>query len=349
MRKKKVSCTVLYNLTGPDEFEQYREIDPATLPFTPEYPIDVNTALEEYEAVVRALETEGFDVRLHNLEDNWTQFQQLIQSSDPDVIFNMVELFNGNPQLEAAITGLFELCGIPYTGSTPFTLALCQRKGLTKHILTNQGISTPHFRILRTSKVPRRHGLRYPIIVKPTREDASLGVEPASVVYDYAQLCERAAAVFERFKQPVLVEEFIEGLELHVAILGNDQPEVLPILEYDFSELPEDHPPIITYDVKWNPLNLAYHQVHVQCPADLPAAVARKVKKLAILAYQATYCRDYARVDVRLSKDEKPYVLEVNPNPDLTEGVSFMEAAEKAGLTFQQTLRKIVEFALARG
>jgi D-alanine-D-alanine ligase len=124
---------------------------------------------------------------------------------------------------------------------------------------------------------------------------------------------------------------------------------VLPIIEFDFSSLPEEHPAIITYNVKWNPLDLAYHRVHDVCPAPLSKRVEAKVRKLALNAYEVSGCRDYARIDMRLTESQVPYVLEVNPNPDLTEGVSFMKSAERAGLSFSQTLRKIVDFALARG
>jgi len=348
MGAKKTSCTILYNLVGEDEFEHLRRVDPSTLPFEPEYPIDVKTAVEEYAEIAKALKDEGFKVELCNLEDNLARVQQFFSCEAPDVIFNLVELFGGDPGLESAVTGVFDLCGIPYTGATPFTLALCQRKVLTKHILRSRRIATPKFKLLRSSAIPKRHDLRYPIMVKPASEDASLGVEAASVVYDFTQLSARVSEVYERFEQPVLIEEFIEGREFHVSVFGNRPPAVLPILEYDFSALPENHPPIITYDVKWNPLTLAYHSVHSRCPAELTRKVEGDIKSAALQAYAATYCRDYARVDVRLSKEGRPYVLEVNPNPDLTEGVSFMESAEKAGLSFSQTLKQIVEFALAR-
>jgi D-alanine-D-alanine ligase len=159
----------------------------------------------------------------------------------------------------------------------------------------------------------------------------------------------RVKELFEEFEPPILVEEFIAGKELHVSILGNSPPQVLPVIEFDFSALPDNHPAIITYNVKWNPLDQAYHQVHSICPARLPAGIEHAVKEQALRAYQATSCRDYARVDMRLADSGTPYVLEVNPNPDLTESVSFMQSAEKSGLTFAQTLARIAEFALARG
>jgi D-alanine-D-alanine ligase len=167
-------------------------------------------------------------------------------------------------------------------------------------------------------------------------------------VHDQEKLHERIAFTYETYGAPVLVEEFIEGRELHIAVLGNDPPQALPILEYELSDLPPHLPRIISYAGKWDPLQEEYHRLHTTCPAKLSRAVARRVREAALAAYQLTQCRDYARIDARLSKDSKVYILEVNPNPDLTENVSYMESAAKAGMTFGQALRKIVDMAMAR-
>jgi len=348
MAGKKTSVIVLYNQVGEDEYEKIRTTDPASLDFTPVYDIDVATVLEEYQAIVMALKSEGFRVAAVNVDDDLGRLKGLLEKSPPDVIFNLVEFFHNDAKLEAAVAALFELHKIPYTGSPPFALSLCQRKGMTKQLLLQNGVSTPRFKSLREPRITRRHGLHYPLIVKPAREDASLGVDKDSVVYDYAQLTARLKQTFDSHQPPILVEEFIEGKELHVSVLGNDPPMVLPMIEFDFSELPEEHPSIITYDVKWNPLDQAYHKVHSNCPAQISKRSERRVQKQALAAYLATGCRDYARIDMRLSRQNKPYVLEVNPNPDLTEGVSFMESAEEAGMSFSETLREIVDFALER-
>jgi D-alanine-D-alanine ligase len=347
--KKQPRVAIIYNSTGEDHYEKIRETDPATLNFTPVYTLKVATILEEYNAIVNALKSEGYDSVLFNIEDNLPRLYEFLGQDPPDVIFNLVEIFGSDARLESAITGMFDLYRIPYTGSDPFGLQLCQHKPITKQILLGSGIATPGYRILRTPKISRSHGLRYPLIVKPAREDASLGVEPGSVVYNYRQLAARVTHIFERFAPPILVEEFVPGKELHVSILGNESPQVLPMIEFDFSALPEDHPAILTYDVKWNPLDQAYHKVHARCPAQLEPEVEEIVKDLCVQAFQATLCRDYARVDIRMTEADVPYVLEVNPNPDLTDGVSFMQSAERAGMSFSQTLAKIVEFAILRG
>jgi D-alanine-D-alanine ligase len=346
--RRDITVAVLFNHVGDDEYEKLATVDPAKLGFEPTYDIRVPTVTEEYRAIVKALRQEGFRVRPVNVKEDVRRLERLLRHEPPDVIFNLIEHFRDAPELEANVAGMFELYGVAYTGAPPFALSLCQRKGLTKQVLLAHGVPTPKFRALMEPRMPKRHGLHYPLIVKPAREDASSGVEKESVVYDYAQLTRRLETVFQEFAPPILVEEFIEGKELHVAILGNYPPEVLPIIEWDFSDLPADHPAIISYAAKWDPLDEVFHRVHSICPARLSRRAKKNVERVALEAYRVTGCRDYARLDIRLAARSHPYVLEVNPNPDLTEGVSYMESAEVAGYGFPETLGYIVELALER-
>ncbi|MDH4070713.1 MAG: ATP-grasp domain-containing protein [Ignavibacteria bacterium] len=348
MRDCRASVVVLYNHVGDDEYEKMKEVDPSTLDFKPEYDIHVSTVEEEYKAVVKALRKENFRARAYNLKEDIRRLHRLLSRNPPDVIFNLVEYFHDDSKLEAQVAGMYELFRVAYTGASPFALNICQRKGLAKQILLANDVPTPRFKILTEPKIQKRHGLHYPLIVKPAREDASAGVTKDSVVYDYAALKKRLDLVFSEFAPPILVEEFIQGRELHVSVLGNDPPVVLPSIEFDFSNLPSDHPHLISYDVKWNPLDESYHQVHTTCPAKLTKRELKNVEKIAQAAYKTLGCRDYARLDLRLGEHSHVYVLEVNPNPDLTESVSFMESAEEAGISFSQTLGRIVEYALER-
>jgi D-alanine-D-alanine ligase len=349
MASEKNSVLVLFNyVEEKDEYIALRAVDPSTLDFTPQYNIHVATVQEEYDAIVNALINVGFDACCINLKDNFSILHHLITQNPPDVVFNLVEFFHNDLNNEGSVAGFFDLFRVPYTGSPPFCLSLCRRKALTKQVLLQSGIATPRFRNLKGPVIESDHDLNYPLIVKPARQDGSAGVDITSVVYDYPQLVRRIERVFSEFKAPILVEEFIEGKELHISVLGNNPPQVLPIIEFNFSELPTNHPHLITYDIKWNPLSPAYHKVHSFCPAAIDAKTEKLVKEQALRAFVATCCRDYARIDLRLGSDGVPYVLEVNPNPDLTEGVSFMESAEKAGLCFSETLRQIVSFALQR-
>ncbi len=348
MSDPKPYIIVLYNHAGEDVYEKLKDVDPKSLDFKPEYDIKVTTVLEEYNAVVRGLRHLGYRTRGVNIAEDVRKLERVLKRSKPDAIFNLVEHFRDDPELETHVAALFEVYGIAYTGAPPFALSLCQKKGLTKDILTGAGIPTPRFVKTYEADIAENHGLRYPVIVKPAREDASSGVEKGSVVNDFDGLKTRLAYVLEEWGGPVLIEEFITGKELHVGVLGNDPPEVLPPIEWDFSRLPEDYPPLISYAAKWNPLAEVYHKVHSVCPANISDELLARVEAVVVKAFEVTECRDYARLDIRIGPDDVPYVLEVNPNPDLTEGVSFMEAAEAAGYEFEETLSAIVEYTLER-
>jgi len=345
---QKTRVAVIYNDSGDDFYEKIKDVDPNSLGFKPEYDINVATVAEEYEAIANALREEGYEVDLVNINEDIQILLDLLKNNPPDVAFNLVEFYRNDPTLEHLVAGLYALYGVRFTGAGPFTLALCQRKGMTKQLLLANNVPTPRYKLLNEPKMPGRHGLRYPLIIKPAREDASSGVEKGSVVYNFEQLKERVTKTFEGFDPPILVEEFIEGREFHVSVLGNDPPEVLPIIEFDFSELPSDHPKIISYDAKWNPLEESFHRVHAICPAQLRKRLENKVRSISLESYKITGCHDYARLDLSITEDNKVFVLEVNPNPDLTEGVSFMDSAEHFDLSFGETLAKIVECALSR-
>ncbi|MBW7886743.1 MAG: ATP-grasp domain-containing protein [Bacteroidetes bacterium] len=345
---KKISVVVLYNHIGDDMYEQIKQVDPATLDFMPEYNIHVATVSEEYTAIVTALKKEGYRVRLVNIAENLSTLQNVLRRNPPDVIFNLVEFIHDSHFLESAVAGMFEVYKIAYTGCSPFSLELCMHKGIAKQLLQANNVPTPKFISLNELSIPKQHGLTYPLIIKPALEDASSGVDKDSVVYNYEELTARLEKIFKEFHPPILVEEYIEGRELHVSILGNNPPRILPPIEFDFTALPKDFPNIITYDAKWNPLKEEFHRVHAVCPAELTKTEMKKVEQVSLAAYKILQCRDYARLDLRLGKDQNVYVLEVNPNPDLTEGVSFMESAEHAGLSFSETLSMIVDFAYQR-
>ncbi len=344
---KKISVVVLYNEVGEDWYETLKQVDPTQLPFKPEYPVRVSTIKEEYEQIASALQSEGYHAWLFNLENDLQKLEYLLQHNRPDVVFNFVESFHDDADLEGAIAGMLDLYGTRYTGSQPFALALCQDKIFTKHILLAHGLPTPRFQVFFEPRVTDPLTLDFPLIVKPACEDASGGIDQTSVVHDRDQLVRKLEQVINEFCPPALVEEFIDGPELHVSVWGNDAPQVLPAIEFDFSALPAGYPPLVSYAIKWNPLEESYHRVHTRCPAELPLEIQRQVEEIAKRAYEASWCRDYARLDIRL-RENQAYILEVNPNPDLTPGVSFMDSAERAGYSFAATLARIVEMARGR-
>jgi D-alanine-D-alanine ligase len=243
----------------------------------------------------------------------------------PDIIFNFVELYKEEPQYEMNVVGLYELLGIPYTGASAMALANCQSKIFVKRMLNSKGINTPRFFIIKEPKKRYNHNLNFPLMVKPSLEDASVGIENESIVKNNKELKDRIEYILKYFFQPVLVEEFIDGRELNVAVLGDKKPKALPISEIDFSKMPDNLHNIVSYQAKWDPHHEAYHKTIPKCPARLPKSIENEAKNIALRAFRIMDCRDYARVDIRLSGDNDLFVLEVNPNPDLTDGAGFMQ------------------------
>ncbi len=345
----KLKIAVIYNEPVIKKSQKIKKTKESSLNFEPVFSLHEFNPAEEFEQIAASLRKSGYDVYTLNIRDDLQLFLRDVDKNKPDVIFNFVELFNDQPRLEMNFTGLLELLKIPYTGATPMALGTCQNKTLTKRILRAAGIKTPRFKIIKHMKESFRTGLGYPLIVKPAWEDASVGIDNNSIVNNLEGLKNRVDYVITSFKQPALIEEFILGRELNVAVFGDKNPIVLPISEIDFSELPDHLHPIVSFQAKWDPLHEAYHKTIPICPASLPKRLHKQAEKMALLCFKTMGVRDYARVDMRLSKaDNKLYVLEVNPNPDLTEDAGFMRSASYAGYNYDTTLKMIVEFAYER-
>ncbi|MGE5432223.1 MAG: D-alanine--D-alanine ligase family protein [Syntrophomonadaceae bacterium] len=344
-----MKVAVVYNISHADLAHYEKTAAPASeINFEPYFDIEHSSPLDGYYSITRALCEAGFDAYSLNIFDDYNAFLLDYRQNRPDVVFNMVEYYNDKPTLEMNFACFLQMMDIPYTGAPPMALAICQRKVLAKTILASMGINTPKFRVVSSAEEAVNLGLKYPLIVKPSQEDASLGIEDESVVSNEAQLIERVIYILERFKQKVLVEEFIDGRELNVAVMGDRFPRVLPISEIDFSNMPSHLNNIVSYQAKWDPYHEAYHMARAICPSVLPADVEVRAKELALRAFNALGARDYARVDMRLSKNNELFVLEINPNPDLTEDAGFMRSSKAAGYSFRRTLKRIVEMAWTR-
>jgi len=348
MERKKIKTAIVFNEPHPELYIKASKAEDQKLDFVPYFEVEETTPMEEYEQMAKLLRKEGINAYTLNIKDDIHNILKDIKKNKPDVIFNFVEIYKEDSRQEMNIVALFELLRLPFTGAPAMALANCQSKILAKRILNSFGIKTPKFIIIRKKPVHYRHRLKYPLILKPAYEDASVGIENESIVDNVDKLKERTEYILKYFAQPVLVEEFIEGRELNIAILGDKEPVALPISEIDFSEMPDHLHNIVSYQAKWDPHHEAYHKTIPICPAKLPKKIEKKAKEIALTAFKALGCRDYARVDMRLSKDNHLYVLEVNPNPDLTEGAGFMRSAEASGLTYVETLKKIIYLALER-
>jgi D-alanine-D-alanine ligase len=347
------SVAILYNVPLPaDLLDSAPLTEDSARRIREKYPqLDLSelAVITELKDMVTALEQHGYEARAVNINDDLPLLLDELTARRPDVIFNLCESMHAVSRYEAYVAGIFELFRIPYTGATPEALSIAVRKVRTKILLQANGIPTPNYAMFSSGKGVHLNGaMRFPFIVKPSEEDASIGIEPAAIVADEAALRARVDFIADRYKQPALVEEYIDGREFNVAILGNDPPRILPISEIDFTELPPELPRIVSYAAKWVEDSDYYRGTKGKCPAVLPPDTEEALKDLAARAYRIIGCRDYARVDFRLSHDGRPYVLEVNPNPDLARDAGFMRSARTSGRSFEQTLAEIVALALAR-
>jgi D-alanine-D-alanine ligase len=345
---------VLWNQVEEDIYEKWREQGPTPLEWDPSRVVpDVGTVDEEMKAFIQALKDARFEVQLVNVEDELERILAAVNLYRPDAVFNLVEYFNDDQVQEAYIAGLYELMGVDFTGSRAVTLATCQNKFRTKLILEAAGLPTAGFFLAKKLPVAEDHELEYPLIVKPAFEDASGGIDKESVVHNHAALEARVAYLLKEFEMPALVEEYVDGREIHAAILGNHPPEVLPLFEMEFDDSefnPEEEwrPQIISYRAKWDPHSKDFYTMEpVVPPSDLDPEIAEEIRRVARGAYLAMGCRDYARVDMRIEDDEV-YILEVNPNPDLVDGAAYMMCAKASGRSYAETLGAIGDLAIAR-
>lgn len=302
--------------------------------------------LDQVNAVQDALIELSFQYEMLPIRDDLEEFVKVLKLRKPDVVVNLCEGFMGESGLEMHVPAILEILRIPYTGSNSLSLGLCQDKGLAKDVLRAHDVATPNYQIMEKPKA-LKWGLKFPLMVKPLREDASIGISRHSFVRDHVELKRQVNYVNRVYKQPALVEEYICGREFNVSILGNEEPIVLPISEIVFGF--EDEPKIVDYAAKWLKESDEYAKTKPVCPAELDAELKSLIEEVALKAYRALKCRDYARVDIRLKNETKiPYVLEVNPNPDISPEAGFTRSLRAAGITFSEFVRRIIDFALKR-
>ncbi len=302
--------------------------------------------LDQVDAVQRSLEKLGVGYQLFPIKDDVEDLVTALKQYRPDVVVNLCEGFRGNSHLEMHVPAILEILGIPYTGADPLALGLCQDKGLAKDLLRAHNVPTPKYQIMEESG-RLRSDLKFPLFIKPLKEDASIGVSKRSFVRDFGELKAQVDYVNKVYGQPALVEEFIDGRELNVSVLGDKDPLVLPISEIIFDL--QDGLKIVDYASKWLKESEEYARTRPVCPADLDDEVRRIVEEVALKAYRALRCRDYARVDIRLeSRTKIPYVLEVNPNPDISPEAGFNRSLKAANITFEDFIMIILNFALKR-
>ncbi len=297
--------------------------------------------------IIEALRHSGYEVEVAPFTaDVIRNIQRLIETK-ADLVFNLTEHFRGDRRQDVNIVALLELLGLPYTGTGPTGLMLCRDKAACKRILSHHHIRLPQFITVPVNRKRPRGRMRYPALVKPVYEDGSDGISLASLVHTDEELRERVGVIHERMRQPAICEEFIEGREIYVGIVGNERLRAFPAREVRFGRSGEGGPSFATARVKWDEAyrkkwGISYE--HANLPDDLERKVARIGKRI----YQLLSLRDYGRIDLRLTSANEVVFLEANPNPNLAWGDDLAEAAEKAGIDHHQLVDRIAKLALRR-
>jgi D-alanine-D-alanine ligase len=310
-----------------------------------------DTKIEEAEYdVARALLANGHDVLMVGIGNELGPLTERLAEFGPKVVFNGCEAFRGNARHEYAIAAVLEMHGYAHTGSPPTALLVARNKSLTKKVLAYHGIRVPAFAEFHPGEaLVRPSELRFPLIVKPLLEDASVGIAQASVVENDDSLAERVRFIHEKFTQAAIVEELVEGRELYAGLIGNDKVEVLPLVELTFGEPETSEHRIATYKAKWDEEYRKRKKIRNVFAKGLPDELTTKISDICTTAFHALWLQDYGRVDLRLAHDDEVYVLEVNPNPFLAVENEMADAAEKAGLKYNEFIQRIVDEAVARG
>jgi D-alanine-D-alanine ligase len=302
---------------------------------------------EDVQEVYEALKKCGHAPIFLRLDGTPESLRELADS-ETDLVFNLVESFGGNDSYDTNVAAYLELLGRRYTGAGAHGLYLAQDKALAKKIFAFHGIHTPYFATVFRGRTEHSHDINFPVIVKPAREDGSIGIHFGAVCGSIKELMERIDYIHQHFDTPALIEEYIEGRELYVAVLGNGRPEALPVVELDLSKLPKGTPKIAGTEVKWDEGTDAYEKTQPFFPKDLDEDLAARLHEIALQAFGALELRDYGRIDFRLAADGTIHVLEVNPNPYLLPTAEFMMAAQESGRDYVKTIGEIVDLAMAR-
>jgi D-alanine-D-alanine ligase len=302
--------------------------------------------------IEKALASGGHESRRVMVDSTVEPLVRDLMRDRPDLVINMAEAFAGKSALESNIAGLLNLLDLRYTGSSPAGLLVAGDKTLSKKVLRFHGIKTPEFATVYRGMVDWAGDVQFPLIVKPPQEDASLGITQKSIVHDVRELLEKIAEIQGEYQSPALAEQFIEGREYYVGVLGNQNARALPVIELDFSKYPADRPRIASWEAKWGDegdgKGAEFEGTESVFPEDLPDELRDRMQKAAVDAFHALRLRDYARIDMRVTDTGDIYIIEVNPNCYLEAKSEFARAAERDGIPFDALIGQIVELASAR-
>jgi D-alanine-D-alanine ligase len=309
--------------------------------------IDVMNAEWKMEFDVTAtLRESGHEVRVVGVHDDLRAIRTAVEEFHPDILFNLLEAFADVGTFDQNVVSYLELMRLPYTGCNPRGLTLSRDKSLSKKLLAYHRIPVPEFTVVRRGRkpvLPKR--LRCPLIVKSLVHEASVGISQASVVENEAQLARRVQFVHESVGTAAIIEQFIEGRELYVGVIGNERLRVFPVWEMFFNNMPDNARCIATERVKWSTKYQQRHGIQTD-QAALPEGVGDRLRYMAKRVYRALDLSGYARIDLRMDTNGQAYVLEANPNPQLAYGEDFAESAERGGVSYDQLLERITTLGL---
>ena len=309
-------------------------------------PTEVNPEWRMEWDVVTTLRTRGHEVLVIGVHDDLTPIRQSIESFKPTIVFNMMEAFADIGVFDQNIVSYLELLRVPYTGCNPRGLTLSRDKALSRKLLAYHRIPAPYFTVVplnRRAVLPKK--LQYPLIVKSLTYESSIGISQASVVANEEQLSKRVKYIHDTILTPAIVEQFVDGRELYVGVMGNHRLRVFPVWEMSFAKMSENNWRIATERVKWSVKYQKRHGIDTS-EAQLPEGVAAKVQHLAKRAYRALELSGYARVDFRMDANNNPYVIEANANPQLAENEDFAQSAKRADLTYSMLLERIMALGI---
>jgi D-alanine-D-alanine ligase len=300
------------------------------------------------EEIFEALQKLGHEPSYFEL-DGRPQSLHSLSRCDADLLFNLTESFDGDDTKEMNVVAYVDLLGLRYTGAGPHAIILSQDKAIAKKIFGFHGIKTPFFATSYRGRIEHCHDISFPLIVKPSWEDGSIGIDAGAVVTNIKEMMERVQYIQDEFDSPALIEEYIEGREIYAGILGSyERAQVLPLVELDLSKLPEGTPKIASYDVKFEKNTDAYKLTKSAIAENLDDETRKRLEDTALAAYRALKLRDYGRIDMRLAPNGDVYVIEANPNPWLASRQEFAMAAKASGLSYTELIGAIVDLAMSR-
>ncbi|MBI1871593.1 MAG: ATP-grasp domain-containing protein [Chlamydiae bacterium] len=302
--------------------------------------------LKDVETISDILRTDGFEIQPMGLDLPVIRKFGNLMDSKVDLVFNLCEGLGEESSFEIHVASLLELLGLPFTGTGPLGLALCHDKARAKELLSFHEISTPKHEVIEWGDAMNKKGLDYPLIVKPIHEDGSFGIEEDSVVSEDAQLKSKVRQIHQNFKQAAIVEEFIDGREFNVSILGNEPFLFTHIREIQF--LSSRRPRIISFASKWKKSSLGYRTTIGTQVTDLSEKIKKLMLNAALQCFQIFKMRDYARIDFRMGKSQIPYVIDINPNPCISADSGMSMAAKDQGYSYEELIRRITFLALER-